>query len=362
MTTLNWHFSRLALAKQVLGMFESGLSTALVFFAPRRMGKTEFLLKDVLPLAEEQGWLVCYHSFLDTSKSAETEFTQSLLQINQENSFLNRSKHAVQKIKTLSGGVFGLHGSIELEKISADSISLKDILTQTSKQTPLLLLMDEIQALTQSNEENLPFITALRTILDVNKDRIKVIFTGSSREGLKKMFSAKEAPFFHFGQNLSFPQFGSEFTEHLAKQYEIITQKSLNQKALWEAFEEFGRMPQLIRALVERLILQPALTIQHAKIELLEELAHDRSFETNWHNLTSLEQVILIEIAAKNQKLYSEETRQRLAEKLGLRHVPVSSVQSAIRKLNKNTIIGRTLSHGEYFIDDPNFQDWIRSK
>ena len=60
-----WHYPRTALAKQVLGMIESGLSTALVFFAPRRMGKTEFLLKDVYPLAKSKGVLPFYFSFLD---------------------------------------------------------------------------------------------------------------------------------------------------------------------------------------------------------------------------------------------------------------------------------------------------------
>jgi len=33
-----WHFPRSELAEQVLAMFASGLSTSLVFFAPRRMG------------------------------------------------------------------------------------------------------------------------------------------------------------------------------------------------------------------------------------------------------------------------------------------------------------------------------------
>lgn len=361
MKKLEWHFSRKALAEQVLGMFDSGLSSALVFFAPRRMGKTEFLLKDISPLAEKKDWKVCYHSFLDISKDAEVEFTKSLqhLQDLQENSFLSKSKNITKRIKTLSGGVVGFQGSVEMNNSQAEKIDFREMLTTISKQHKLILLMDEIQALTKNNEANLPFITALRTILDTNKDQISVIFTGSSREGLKKMFSAKEAPFFHFGQNLSFPEFGQEFTKHLAKQYSVITNKNLDENELWKAFEEFGKMPQLIRALVERLVLQPALTIHQAKVELLDELAQDRSFENNWNNFTVLEQLVLGEIAAKNQKLYSIETRHQFALKLGLQDIPVSSIQSVLRKLNKNSVIGRSMEHGEYFVDDPNFQDWI---
>ena len=55
-----WHFPRAELAKQVLGLFESGLSSALVFFAPRRMGKTEFLRKDIQPLADKKGFETVY--------------------------------------------------------------------------------------------------------------------------------------------------------------------------------------------------------------------------------------------------------------------------------------------------------------
>ncbi len=361
MNAFNWHFSRLPLAKQVIGMFESGLSTALVFFAPRRMGKTEFLLKDILPAAEKNDWQVCYHSFLDTSKNAEIAFTKSLQECFDEKDFLKKSKQLTHKIKNISAGFVGMQGSIELHNPTADPIQFKDLLVAASKHQKLLLLMDEIQALAK-DKANFGFITALRTVLDVHKDRIKVIFTGSSREGLKKIFSSKEAPFFHFGQNLSFPQLGPEFTQHLAKQYTLITQKTLDEQELWKSFEAFRYVPQLIRALVERLILQPNLTIQQAAAELLDDVSNDRAFDSTWNILTHLEQLILQEIVNGNQKLYSQEVRIRLSELIGLPKIPVSSIQAALRKLVRNNVIGQVPEEGKYFIDDPNFQDWIQSR
>ena len=101
MSVSSWHFPRTLLAKQVMGMFESGLSTALVFFAPRRMGKTEFLLRDIQPTAEKQGWLVFYHSFLEASKNPELEFTAALQQYLLDSSLLNKSKKTVSKIKKI---------------------------------------------------------------------------------------------------------------------------------------------------------------------------------------------------------------------------------------------------------------------
>ena len=41
-------------------------------------------------------------------------------------------------------------------------------------------------------------MAALRASLDKRAERLRVVFTGSSREGLAAMFSARQAPFFHF--------------------------------------------------------------------------------------------------------------------------------------------------------------------
>lgn len=57
-----WHFPRTELAKQILGMFETGLASSLTF-CPTPDGKTEFLRKDITPLAEQLGWRVFYFSF-----------------------------------------------------------------------------------------------------------------------------------------------------------------------------------------------------------------------------------------------------------------------------------------------------------
>ena len=47
MSEITWHYPRVQLAEQIMGMFTQGISNALTFFAPRRMGKTEFLRKDI---------------------------------------------------------------------------------------------------------------------------------------------------------------------------------------------------------------------------------------------------------------------------------------------------------------------------
>lgn len=56
--TIDWHFPRKDLTENVLTAYETGPSNTLTLFAPRRMGKTEFVLYDLIPAATERVKLV----------------------------------------------------------------------------------------------------------------------------------------------------------------------------------------------------------------------------------------------------------------------------------------------------------------
>ena len=62
-----WHFARPELAEAYLNAFALGLTAARGLFARRRMGKTEFLCKDLLPAAAEKEYLVAYTNLWDTT-------------------------------------------------------------------------------------------------------------------------------------------------------------------------------------------------------------------------------------------------------------------------------------------------------
>ena len=52
-----WHFARPLLAKQYLGEFDLGLISARALFAKRRMGKSTFLERDLIPAAKQAGYI-----------------------------------------------------------------------------------------------------------------------------------------------------------------------------------------------------------------------------------------------------------------------------------------------------------------
>jgi hypothetical protein len=357
MSTDPWHFSRTALARQVLAMFDTGLATALTFFAPRRMGKTEFLRRDITPVAEATGWQVFYFSFLDADAAAQS-FARALAAFARGDGLLTKVGKALGRVNKVSGGAAGVQAGIELRGAEADDI--KAVIQRLAK-TPrkVLLLLDEVQAL--ATPAHKPFVAALRTALDMHKDSVKVIFTGSSREGLRRMFSQASAPFFHFGQNLPFPQLQREFTDHLVSVFKQTTSRTLDADALWQAFVEMGYVPQLARSLVERLALNPALSVDTAKAELVREINHDRNYPGDWNRCSALEQLLLTSIAAFeiNFEPYSVGTRETFARALGVAEVPVSTMQSTLRNLSRRSLIFKPEGRSNYEIEDPMFREWL---
>jgi uncharacterized protein len=196
--------------------------------------------------------------------------------------------------------------------------------------------------------------------LDMHKETVKVIFTGSSREGLRRMFSQASAPFFHFGQNLPFPQLKRDFTDHLAAVFQHTTGRTLDPDALWRAFTEMGHVPQLARSLVERLALNPSLTIEAAKKALVQEVNYSRDYLSDWKRCSAVEQILLSMIAAFDGfEPYSVTTRETLAKSLGVSEVPVSTVQSALRNLARRLLIFKPEGRSNYEIEDPMFREWL---
>lgn len=374
-----WHYPRTELAKRILLSLDSGLSSALVFFAPRRMGKTQFLLYDMLPMAEKKGWQVSYFSFMDLPSGQSPEhafmnFVTQLAHAHHSKKIKNKTSKMPGRVRGVSGSFAGISAGVQLEAAPKDPSAgsqentgtrstLRALCETLSQQGKTLFLLDEIQVLAK-DANNDAFIGSLRTALDIHKEQIKVIFTGSSQTGLRKMFSEANAPFFHYGQNLPFPDLDAGFTDHLAEVFQKITSRSLNKKSLWDIFIELKKTPQLIRSVIEKLTLEPKLSLLEAKQLMLENLSNDRGFWQTWEQCSALEKLYLKLIADSQDQntspLFSQEILSQFAQSLGIEELKIPSAQSAIRSLLNKSLIGKEPdSRGKYALEDPHFQEWI---
>lgn len=348
-----WHYPRTQLADSVLMAFDSGLSHALTMFAPRRMGKTELLLKDIAPRAAEHGWRVFYHSFMTDGDEAGEVFRHAL------------AEFAAGKLKTwlkpltarVSAEVLGVKAELGTKE-SLPAHSLTEIVQAVASGGRCLLLLDEAQALNRQarNEE---LLGGLRTGLDINKDTLKVLFTGSSREGLRRMFSEARAPFFHFGTNIELPTLDQGFCFHLAEAFRRSTGRTLDAWKLWAEFESMGNMPGRLRAVVEAMVLNADLDLDQAIALKLHDLHDEVQYARIIKALPVLDRQVLL-AALDGAPLFAEDTRNRIGATLGAKPPTTTAIQSATDRLLRDEILTRR-ERGHYEISDPGFAQWLRA-
>jgi hypothetical protein len=73
-----WLYPRPKLAEKYLKVFDIGLIVAQGLFAKRRMGKSEFLEKDLLPAARKHSYLTAYVNLGDARKHLASSLIAAL--------------------------------------------------------------------------------------------------------------------------------------------------------------------------------------------------------------------------------------------------------------------------------------------
>ena len=226
-----------------------------------------------------------------------------------------------------------------------------------NKRKPTILMLDEVQELAASTA-NRPLVASLRTSLDKRKDGIAAIFTGSSREGLQAMFSARHAAFFQFATPLELPPLGDPFVDHLARAFKAATGRVLERTALRAAFVEVHRNPAYFRWLLESMMARPDLPVEAALAQLRDRLALELRYPQTWASLKTLQRAVAALLAEGTEKPYGEPARARLAALTGDDEPAISTVQTALRRLASRGLADRW--DGRWALSDPEFAAWIR--
>ena len=270
-----WHYPRTALADQYLKTLAIGLSKSLVLFAQRRMGKTEFLRKDLLPAAEKAGYITIYVSLWESREDPKSVLLDAIRKAAEGEGIISgvwrrlgrpRSKMGVG----VNAGTVGAQASWEQGTAEASDrmLDLRQWMnTLAEKKNPTLLLVDEIQLLADEKRHG-ALVAALRSALDKHGDQIKAIFTGSSSEGLRRMFQMEKAPFFQFSHQIPFPQLGPEFVQHMLRAFANATQRQLNEAEAWQAFTDLALVPEHFRLMMANMVQSDSTDIAAALEEV----------------------------------------------------------------------------------------------
>lgn len=364
-----WHYPRPLLAKRYLDLLGAGPVSSTSIFAPRRTGKTVFLRQDLTPAAIERGYRVAYADLWQTKLSPGVALIRGLEEAlapkNLGERILDKAKTPVKKFKA-KGAVGELNGELEVElgdakKVATDiALQIEDLVEKLCAKGPLLLLVDEAQELARSKEAEL-VATALRTALTKHRDKVRVVFTGSSRTQLAHVFSNAKAPLYSVGAAIQdFPLLDRGFVKFVADKFYAATKRRLSVDEAFAEFEHFNFQPEPFLAAVVCVMMNPGTSLKAACLAQHEEQNKAENHEGTWAGLDSLQRE-LVRMFAKNpaERPFSKVTLAHLARSLGLETLEATTVQFALRKLASNNIVSKGPQNLFLFESAP-FEAWLR--
>ncbi len=359
-----WHFARSDLARAYLDAFDLKLSSARGLFARRRMGKTEFLRRDLLPAAIERGYLVAYTNLWDSRSAPDTALLAALsdaLEPQGIKAVLANLGRPVKRVRA-SAAIPGVEGSLEAELAapSTDSATaLREILKQLDRQKkPLLLAIDEAQVLARATHSD--FAHSLRAALDVRKLRIKVIFAGSSETTLREMFARASEPFYNWATLEPFPLLGDEFVSFTVKLMNSMIKKKLTMEEGRQAFDELHRTPEFFKRFVERYVLYQPQGMQAALAHTKASVFSDEHFLKQWTEMNPADRAVVTLLARGEVDIHGAQSLAALSSGLG-KPATKNTVAHALRRLQVNNVVTR-LGVGHYRVEDEAFADWVRRR
>jgi len=361
----DWHFPRPLLAKHYLDAFDLGLVSAYALFARRRMGKTEFLVRDLAPAANRSGYAVGYCNLWQEDDSPLSALVDALAQMADRRKLTGkiRSKLASHVSRVaLSGRAAGLaEGSAEVELRVPQSEGVARLRqafkTFDESRNRGLLLMDEAQVLADARHESVE--KALRALLDTRKDRIKVVFTGSSEDRLRQMFGVERKAFFNWAYVEPMPLLGEEFALELTRRANSLTTMPLPEDRSLRVFGALHGIPELFRRFLAQYLANPFEGVEAAVEACRQSLYTEEGFARVWNRMALADRLLLQLVAQEQPDLHGVSAREWLGHRMQLGRAASRSIpQNALRRLRDRQIL-IPVELGKYRFGDEVFRDWI---
>ncbi|GAA3960280.1 hypothetical protein [Allohahella marinimesophila] len=350
--------------------FREGLAERVTIFAPRRRGKTEFVQRDIAPMAKAQGILVVYVDFWRDKASPATALATAVMTARREQESWFKGLLSNSNLKAslnLLGGNLALEVSQQKKHAEKKIVEAAfDELESTDK--PVLFLLDEVQHLATDPDFS-DFTAALRSFMTARSDhKVKGIFTGSSQEGLAQLFKRTKAPFYNASSTIEFPDLDEAFVTFELDVFSRVTGGArLDETKANEVFKAMARAPGRFTDLLKRMVLEEIHDIDEGVTRFSDAIIEEdnQQFMTLWESMHPMDKALLIMISrGEHTGLYSDEYKAKL-KALWPEFDPAknSAVQNAVNRL-KNHPVNAIFSseHGVWRFADPAFEHFVESQ
>lgn len=336
-----WFYHRPAFAQRIGLMCKDTLFARMVYLGSRRIGKSYFFLNDLSPYLIDEGLLPIYINMWGNKNAPHQEFIEQLSialdELTKEGAVKKFLNTEIRKLAL--GNQFG-KVELEFKPASATNIDLSNIksvlnaVVERSGHRKVVLILDEFQHLSTSKAfEN--FLYSLRTLLDTLGSRITVIFTGSSRVGMKAAFDDDKLPFYQSAQINEFPHLDDGFIDHCVERLHTAYNINIDKLELLDFWNEIDQSPHWIINTIRDLVANQS-TLSSAINYIRDAIKIEEGYEAILKTLTATDKACLYLLHSK-RGLYSDSSMAFVNSVGG--KATKSAVQSAEKKLERNGII-----------------------
>ena len=361
------------MADEILGLNPfSDAPNGLFLAAPRRTGKSTFLLEDLKPLLESSGVLVVYVDLW----ADKTKPSGKLIEAAIYNKILEHMGALDKGTRATGIQEFGVPGFIKVARSAVDPASIEGLsLTDAFRKLrnlakkPIVLIVDEAQQSLVSEEGDIT-MKALKSARDQMKNekegRLSLVMSGSDRDKLLRLVNMNSAPF--LGSNIrEFPLLKEEYIDFIAG----LIEKSrpdltpLNREQLNDAFKLFGSRPQFFQQAVSE-VLSPLeesqLSVEEAILGVAQRRreSDEKQMESDFMGMAPMEQVVLWRLLEK-QGDFKAYDADALAFYTKIHGVPIvfHQAQAALDSLREREppMVWKS-QRGEYAVEDAAMHDW----
>lgn len=329
--------------------------TNIALFAPRRRGKTTWVLLELQHAAAAWGLGFVYIN-LWANRSDPVGVLAKGLEIG---AGLRPDDGSTRELSTeLSAGLFKLGARKTYPKVTgehAERIATAMRRIASARQT--LLVIDEFQAIAEADKDAVA-IGALRTALEHHGDTVVALFTGSERSTLAKMFKTKTAPLLDQAKLIDLPELEQDFVQDRLEGFQQSTTRKLELRELQDAYHSLGKSPLLLNEALTEMAVRPSLSLADAVSDLIEK----RGLEEHGVQVNALPNLdfALLKRIADERKPYGD--LDALTREAGSpKPVTVPTAQAAVKRLEKKGLIEQRIHHKTgWVIPDPLLERWVK--
>ena len=384
-------FSRRDLAGQMVGrilspgVLDEGLRSGLFLSGMRRIGKTTFLLNDLIPELEARGALVIYVDLWSDLSASPASLVHAAIRktLSELASPASAVLKHLKKLRTAELAIGTFKFGFKLEQVGEQGgPTLASVLTEVVDQarTDVVLIVDEVQQ-AMSTDEGQNLLLALKAARDAINARpdapghFVFIGTGSHR-ALVQELTSRRTQAFAGATSVAYPLLGQDYVEHLLARLATEGVQCLPEaKVAWDAFQTLGHRPEeMLKAL--RLTQQQVAALTAAghpddanPDKILPVVAATLRATAADIELARLEEMgplakaVFERIAGDAgaaRGVFSGEAAVAYANAIG-RTVKVEEIQPVVNALLAANLVIRQ-AHGVYAVADPQVQQMWQEK